>query len=70
MVWKVSKCGQWAYLFALNVVNEKILLDIAALGGVSQSVTWAYITIHLAVDFTHQIQKVIKRGVFGKKCQL
>ncbi len=46
------------------------MLDIAALGGVSQSVTWAYITIHLAVDFTHQTQIVTKRGVFGKKCQL
>jgi len=28
---KSLKCGEWAYLFATNVANEKILLDIAEL---------------------------------------
>ena len=28
---KSLKCGEWAYLFATNVANEKILLDIAVL---------------------------------------
>jgi len=27
----VLKCGEWPYLFATIVANEKILLDIAAL---------------------------------------
>ncbi len=27
-----QNCGEWGYLFATNVANEKILLDIAGLG--------------------------------------
>ncbi len=34
------KCGEWIYLFATNVANVKLLLDIAALKGGYNKVAW------------------------------
>ena len=35
-----SKCGKWPYLFATNVANKKILLDIAVLKARVNTYSW------------------------------